>query len=562
MDEKNMKRRTFLKHTIVTPALCHFIGSSIALGMISKRAMAASGTPPRNFFSLWVQGGAWSTAFDYMPGVKHSISEGRLLNGRRATTFNQVTEGGDLRTNYVPLSVKAWGQQTTANLPPVWSTSVRLGDGSTVSLQSLLSGMAVFQGIRCPLDGHGIVDPHWYNPLGGLSLHGAIAAMSRKYGTPANSTPPAFSSLGDPKGFVDPEGQVNLEAENIRDLLEPTIRFAGKGQQSQMDNYMNRRQAMDATIKAALDVFGNYYANRLPGSAALFDARNQAETYLKKNFDSVFAYFDEAYERYKRVASDSTSMYNGSKIWIAEADRNKHIPSSRFESSHMHDPYAGSGPIKMGNTGSFEISNPGAGGDGGVKPFAMAETLFVHGLCCVYSGQISGGFTVGGSNHPGDPHYSGLIPLMIGSLAYQHQFAALLSEFKRVMTNRGLWEDTIVQFAGEFNRVPREDGTGADHGWEGAVSSIYSGAIDGFSAIGNLVQGNNTWGKAGLTDFGGESGGTEKRYLLLDDVIASIAHLCRLPRTDWPNPRAVSIFDAQGNKFQTSGRVSWSKIVA
>lgn len=557
---KSMQRRKFLKYSLLTPALCHFVGHALGVSFISKANADSSGIKPRNFFPLWVQGGAWSSGFDYMPGVMNSIGEGKLMSGRNATTFNQITAGGEMRTNYIPTSVKAWGNQVNANLPPIWSETVSLGDGSKVALKSLAEGMAVFQGIRCPVDGHGIVDAHWYNPLGNLSLQGALAAMARRAGTMVSNVAPAFSSLGDPKGFVDPGGQSNLEVNSIKDLLNPTVRYSGKGLEGQKADYLNRRDAIEATMNSALGVLGNYYKNRLPGSTALFDARFQAETYLKKNFDSVFQYFDEALDRYKRVARDAGTSFANSKIWIAAEDRNQQIPSSRFAPGYFARPVDSS---QAGPTTSTvgDLGNPGVGSDGGIQAFAMAETLFVHGLSSVYSGKISGAFSINNIAHGGDPHYSGLILLLIGSMSYQHQFASMVAEFKRVMQNKNLWNDTVIQFAGEFNRSPRPDGTGADHGWEGAVTSIYSGAIDGFSAIGNLLKGDSTWGKAGLTQFGGEAGGSETRYTLLEDVVASLSHLTRVPRTEWPNPRGVSIFDAKGEKFQASPRVSWSKIV-
>lgn len=557
-----MKRRAFLKQAAFTPALCQFIGSAIGVGFVSKANANASGTPPRNFLSVWVKGGSWATAFDYMPGVMNGISEGRKLSGRDATSFNQLAEGGELKTNYIPISVKAWGNQVTANLPPVWGNSVRLGNGNTVPLKNLLDGMAVFQGIRCPVDGHGIVDPHWYNPLGTVSLHGALAALSRRTGTAAGPIAPAFSSLGKPKGFADPGKQESLDIETIRDLLEPTVRKSSPFESNQMSDYLSRRGAMEETMNAALKVFGTYYAVRLPGSEALFEARSQAEIYLKKNFDSIFAYFDEALLRYTRVANDATSSYQTSKVWIVEGDRAKKISSAPFNSGHMAIPVRNTPQFGQLTSSIGDLANCSPSGDGGAQIFAMAETLFVHGISAVYAGEISGGFNVDNWGHGGDAHFSGLIPQMIGVLAYQHQFAALLSEFKRKLSDTGMWDNTVVQWAGEFNRSPRLDGTGADHGWEGSVTSVFSGAIDGFSAVGNLLRGDQTWGKAGLTEIGGEAGGVESRYLLLEDVIASLSHLGRLPRNEWPNPRGVSIFDSKGDKLQTSSRMKWSKIVA
>ncbi len=116
--------------------------------------------------------------------------------------------------------------------------------------------------------------------------------------------------------------------------------------------------------------------------------------------------------------------------------------------------------------------------------------------------------------------------LLVNSLR-SRAFAACLLEFKDEMSKPGvdLWKKIFVDYGGEFNRNPRNDGSGSDHAFTGKSVSLYSGAIaNGPIVLGNLAKGSTTgehmgtWGAGAPVSQLGQTMG-------LNHMAATIAHL-------------------------------------
>ena len=61
---------------------------------------------------------------------------------------------------------------------------------------------------------------------------------------------------------------------------------------------------------------------------------------------------------------------------------------------------------------------------------------------------------------------------------------ALLKDLKR----RGLWEDTLIVWGGEFGRTPMAQGNGRDHHMKGFSMWMSGGAIKGGTSYGNTDE--------------------------------------------------------------------------
>jgi hypothetical protein len=92
-----------------------------------------------------------------------------------------------------------------------------------------------------------------------------------------------------------------------------------------------------------------------------------------------------------------------------------------------------------------------------------------------------------------------------------------------------LFDDTIINISGEFNRRPRLDGSGSDHNWEGGNLTMYSGSINGPHVLGNIRSSTGeasypgTWGFAApITELGNQN-------LDLTHTTATIATMLKVP---------------------------------
>jgi uncharacterized protein (DUF1501 family) len=111
-----------------------------------------------------------------------------------------------------------------------------------------------------------------------------------------------------------------------------------------------------------------------------------------------------------------------------------------------------------------------------------------------------------------DEHFTGKMPSLLVNSYLARAHAACLLELIRQLGAKGIFKDTVINCSGEFNRSPRNNGTGSDHGFRGASLAIYSGAINGPIVIGNVAANapdpnhSGTWGQgAGIAALGGQA---------------------------------------------------------
>jgi hypothetical protein len=103
----------------------------------------------------------------------------------------------------------------------------------------------------------------------------------------------------------------------------------------------------------------------------------------------------------------------------------------------------------------------------------------------------------------------------------------LIDVMKGITTSSGenLFNSSVIHVTGDFARSPRNDMAGSDHGWDGQVTSVFSGAIDGPVITGNIAAHGRSgyvgsWGMAAPVSFNGASETLSPRH-----VAAAIAHL-------------------------------------
>jgi hypothetical protein len=105
-----------------------------------------------------------------------------------------------------------------------------------------------------------------------------------------------------------------------------------------------------------------------------------------------------------------------------------------------------------------------------------------------------------------------------------------IQELVATLTAKSLFNKTVIHIGSEFNRSPRADGSGSDHGFYGASASIISGMISQYALIGNIYANGKdsanspyagTWGRA--APFAVST--NESRPILVQDIALTIGSM-------------------------------------
>jgi hypothetical protein len=111
----------------------------------------------------------------------------------------------------------------------------------------------------------------------------------------------------------------------------------------------------------------------------------------------------------------------------------------------------------------------------------VARRLIERGVRFVELSCVSGGIGAGGPGNPWDQH--GQIKEGHGSMAFQvdQPLAGLIRDLR----SRGLLDDTLILFTGEFGRTPfSQGGSGRDHNPFGFSLWMAGGGVRGGSVVG------------------------------------------------------------------------------
>jgi hypothetical protein len=129
--------------------------------------------------------------------------------------------------------------------------------------------------------------------------------------------------------------------------------------------------------------------------------------------------------------------------------------------------------------------------------------------------------------------------------AFSAGILELSNQLKNVTasTGKNAWQETVVQLTGDFGRIPRNDGTGSDHGYNQMVSSVYSGCIaQGPFVVGNVSNGGLITGYDGTQGMGAAIAGYTQPGRPSPMMEAStVAAMLRVPNNSYQNSAAPLI---------------------
>lgn len=537
-------RREFLQKSLMALAtpyalspLDRLFGTHLLTAGVSSAYAQSQTIEPRRYFS-YLQRGApprWMYDLFLTPYGTQNYMQNPMV------TTKYVESGGRYtNTAYETVSVKG------INAPYMWSFDVPLQAGGNRPMTDLLDHLLCIQGINTANAGHpGSTQGH-YHPLGALQS------------TPAMST--------DVKG-----GPLEAIAIGVRDFV---YKSNGKSSYTSVANNGNMIEKLMAPYQNGLsgDLQNDMQlAGQLVDTLSL-DLQDHFLELHKRSTASVNS----------RISAKSTSQFSGSSNYTTEW--NNLLAKYQLLIDRAVDPtiqYAGLNDLPVGVTGTRDlrysmnneaniITTPDVRDlyANGVKAnaiainFAIAEYLLVNNLS--YSVSVQGGsinnLTRNGNSSGGasvDEHRTGTMISVLNNFYLHRAFSTCLLELIDRLKVAGIYNDTLVEVAGEFNRSPRANRTGSDHAWQGKSVAYYSGSINGPVILGELVNsGSSTytgsWGMGGVNSNLGKTA----------DLMGQALTLAGLLRTPSPFVGAPGLPLATVSGGAVTSPLPLSKIVA
>lgn len=439
-------------------------------------------------------------------------------------------------------------------VPHLWSFSVAKKGGGVRPMTDLLDHMLVLRGIDVSDNGHpGAQKKQFMMPGHPFSVQGAIADKSKSSTFPAVSGTDGFDFKSE-KGLQLVKGNVGTNA--LNQILKP---FQGN------ENLESRQIAslMSEDINSAL---GNLLTRKGDYSNSLRDSIKGADELIRLGVGDLDSTWNDLTAKYEDLISRTmqlsfpgiNNLPVGMDVNLRADNRGYRMDSPRNELCTLPDLRD---MIKSSSTLKYTAAS-----------FALAEHMIIKGYTnsiVIDLGVLMNlAFDASDLNRNGtmvhDQHFVGnTIVTFLSAYMYTAFSSCLLELIDQLkaaqrFNGKNLFEETVIQFAGEFNRSPGLLGT--DHASYSSSFSQWCGSFDSNpTVIGNILDQprvayhrepthnfHGTWGwSAKVPEFNGQTA-------LTGNVLNTISHFLRVPSPS-PNNLTMASLGEQGGLTSLMG---------
>jgi len=514
-----ISRRRFLQYAASAPLLNSSTPPLMALfatilnGQCQKAYAEVQGFKPRNLIRILEYGAPARSMYDSF--LTPYSSTGFLRNNLIGTQFKNVN-GRYIGLDYVTYPLKG------IQVPTMWTHDLPNASGGYRPMSELLDNLLCIQGIDTRNGGHTASAAWAWEPPGAKQSINALSAdaSNAPFATlDMTDQSSSFRSIANKSALV-----VSMSGNLISNVLSP---FQKGGSSAFKDN----KASIVAAFQGILPKLDELALNGHEGAAAIINNREAAFSLAETNFTNLTSQWTALVTKYQSLVS--RAIYDPSKPLIGINDR----PIG----------HGGTGPELLYQVNQAEDNLdlhlaadvrdavvPTTNVNQLAEKFALTEYAILNNLTSSIAITIYGidnfkrsSDGVIGSGMVNDQHFTGLYPHFYFNVLRHRAVAACILELISQLKIANKFKDTVIINSGEFNRIPRNDETGSDHGQNGLSQAIYCGAISGPLVIGNIANelGTDyfgTWGQgATIPELG--------RQLTLADSIITVAHLIGVP---------------------------------
>lgn len=598
-----MNRRRFLKSSafgvpgsVLTVGVLEQLMLSLIEGLYNKAYAEVAGHAPRNYVHMHFDSAPPRFTFDQVliPSAADRTNGRFMGNPSMGTAFTRDAGGNVTGLDYRTFNVNG------VEMPWIWKFDVATSAGGRRPAADLLKNFAVIRGINSGIDGHEFNrERATYPEPSGVSLSGGVAdKASTPMSAVAGSGVSWFrSAMGLAPSVVNRSGNAIADLRKAFDYTSLASNVP-----------LTKKSQYDDAIARASEAVKFLVRGNGPKSALLKGNLERAESIIRSASEDLSALWNSGLVRYNTVIQNSVNpsiLYPSGipgltdQALTAEAPRNSslwrlyttagvmYVPQGTDLRSVVTTPFSSAAPQTLNTL---------------AQTLLLSEYVLTRGLSNVVTMpmasspilnlNIPAGSIVGpGDNNPltgtegtyggltasnSDEHFGGpYASTLIHSMMWRGVIAGLL-EFTEVLKRNGssgsnLFENTVIQITSDFNRTPRVDGFGSDHGYWGTQTSVFSGAFtNGPVVAGNILTqargARETQSKDNLKTDGSPlptSDGTYNMYLGswgaaakvqfgslseqvgLKHVAASVAQLLRIDPNPWPFNNQIWSLDGQ-----------------
>lgn len=419
-------------------------------------------------------------------------------------------------------------------LPLLWSYSIPLSNGGVGKLNELASSGLFIRGVDQGLDGHEFNLLRQNSPVPGGLTYSGLFADTGETPIPAATSANNFEHRSAKNKAIIP---FNYRTD-LKVLSSSFNSFKTTNPKS-----FNRRDMAQRTIEAAIKSIQKTQGTNSPYMSAIKANRDNAMELLSSDFATIDADYQAIYNKYQALITAASKMplpgVTTAPIYAKAGDSRFNILIS--ENNPGVQATAQTGDIRIG----FEniLPNPAF-----AHAFALAEFLITKNLSSSVVANLGfwSNFDIMNYNSfnpatqkydlfesasklralSSDAHTTGAFPALILFTRHFHAYATCLHEFMTILKAKNIYDQTLIHTTTDFNRIPRVDGSGADHGFSGCATSIFSGRIKQTLVVGNIAQNSSsrgTWGDAANNSALGD------RKINLGNVASTICSIFDLP---------------------------------
>ena len=357
-------------------------------------------------------------------------------------------------------------------LPPMWGFNLPTPGSATVQLSSILKNILHIRGMDMGIGAHSFAQRLQFLPSGAARSNSALTAE-------ISDMPLAAINLGTREYLfksVDAITNTNLssaDSNKIKELLQPFSKPNAVLSNAEFNHNLDALSTAIAHAQAKLDMDRSHNQAEF---ASVLRSRNDLWKMLRTRYPDPDVEWNALKAKYQLLINRSLgAQYPGINDAIVGAPIAERT-QAKYSQSHLMDNVLVSKTDDLrtmfaGNTQLLAMANA----------YAMIEFALKNNLSSSLSVGL-GGFTQ--LNLPGHPtrqnvdeHFTGSVVSLLLNTMRQTAVASCTLELVSVLKDLSIFEDTVIDLHGEFNRAPRKNLSGADHAFHGASLMLITGAV-------------------------------------------------------------------------------------
>lgn len=444
--------------------------------------------------------------------------------GKTASNFKPGAFGTQFNGQSVEYAVRRlmMGSQEIY-LPPVWEMNL-----ASQNFSNLLPHTVFIRGMNMEINNHGLSNARQLAPIiGGYSVSGAVADGS---GLPIPS-------------IVDLDIRASAAFRSFKGLTTQPITYTSSDTTNPAilllapfsDFRQNRplhAPSRTAAQERALASFEEYATTNglMPTSLPLM--YDSAIALVTQNFSRLADEWPQIFSKYQTLVNEAIFPNKGQLPGVFDVA----VAGSRT-SDPEKNPFAFSnepGSVITAADLRDMVVPDRTNLPKMAENFAMAEIMLgtVTPTMTLGFGPIEGLSQDGSQNRlfdmTHDQHNVGNMAGLLPNTLFYRAFLGCLTEFVARLKAKNIFDQTVIHIASEFNRNPKNDGSGSDHGYDASNTTLISGMIRQGGVIGNILvnpaggerASAGTYGVSDSYDLGGMN-----REIQVNDVALTLTQM-------------------------------------